>query len=100
MRVTLSTVLHIAELCKLKFSEEEAQKFTAELDKIIDYINKLQGLNISSKQIKSTTIISLRLREDNIVEGLSTSNALSGAPLATSNPTSPAGGYFVVPKLI
>lgn len=93
MEITLSTVLHIAELSKLKFSEEETQKFTAELGKIIEYINKLHKLNIASDISCLTTTHNLRLRDDEIVKGLSTSEALSGAPSTSKN-------YLVVPKLI
>ncbi|MDD5530753.1 MAG: aspartyl/glutamyl-tRNA amidotransferase subunit C [bacterium] len=118
MEITPSIVTHIAELCKLKLTPEEIEKFTTELSSIVKYVNTIQKLSISNtlsadtsdhKQDACDTLLSVSntlsadpncvfktetpLREDIIKEGFSISEVLANAPAVYNN-------YFVVPKLI
>ncbi|MFA5031523.1 MAG: Asp-tRNA(Asn)/Glu-tRNA(Gln) amidotransferase subunit GatC [bacterium] len=109
MEITSSVVTHIAELCKLKLTLEEIEKFTTELSSIVKYVNTIQKLSISSD---NTLLLNTNgtsgtsrlggdcvfktetpMREDIIKESLSISEVLSNAPAVYNN-------YFVVPKLI
>lgn len=93
MEITIPVGTHIAELCKLKLTEEEIKKFTVELSSIVNYVNTIQKLNVSSENIPQLNNNTLKLREDVVKEGLSTAEALANAPVSYNN-------YFVVPKLI
>ncbi len=42
MAITKSQVQHVARLCRLAFGEEELEKFTEELGKILEYVDKLR----------------------------------------------------------
>lgn len=48
MEITTSVVVHIAELSKLKLTEEEIKKFTTELSSIVNYVNAIQKFNVSN----------------------------------------------------
>ncbi|MCK4352227.1 Asp-tRNA(Asn)/Glu-tRNA(Gln) amidotransferase subunit GatC [candidate division WOR-3 bacterium] len=91
MGIDLKTVSHIAELSKLKLSQEELKKLTKELSKIIDYINKLRELKL--EKLKELELTSLRLREDKPSQTLSKESALFNAPIKERD-------YFVVPKIV
>jgi len=43
--VTLKEVEHIAELARLKFSKEELENFTHQLNQILEYMEKLNELD-------------------------------------------------------
>ena len=43
-QITKTDVEHVAELARLKLTEEEKQKFTQELGDILNYINELDEL--------------------------------------------------------
>ena len=45
MAVTLKDVEHIAELARLKFSGEELENFTHQLNEILKYVEKLDELD-------------------------------------------------------
>ncbi|MDD2889578.1 MAG: aspartyl/glutamyl-tRNA amidotransferase subunit C [bacterium] len=117
MEITPSIVTHIAELCKLKLTLEEIEKFTTELSSIVKYVNTIQKLSIDNTSLNTngtsgTSRLGLvensaylavigdyvfktetPLREDIIKEGFSISEVLANAPATYNN-------YFVVPKLI
>jgi aspartyl-tRNA(Asn)/glutamyl-tRNA(Gln) amidotransferase subunit C len=96
MNIEEKTVIHIAELSKLKFSPEEVHKFKEELGKIIEYINKLKELEVKGKELNLIEYLprkSLKLREDEPVKYNEQSMIFKGAPEVSNN-------YFVVPKII
>ena len=39
-------VLHVARLARLELSEEEVERFSAELSKVVDYIEKIEELDL------------------------------------------------------
>ena len=43
--ITKDEVQHIAKLAKLKLSEEDLEKFTGQLGKILDFFGELQEVN-------------------------------------------------------
>lgn len=94
MGVSLEEVKHIANLAKLSFSESQLLKLQKDLNKILDYIDKLNELDLSNveplENINETENI---LREDKETKWLSTEEALQNSPQRTSN-------FFKVPKVI
>lgn len=50
-------VEHIAKLARLGLSQEEINKFQKELSKILDYITKLEEVDISSVEPTSHSIL-------------------------------------------
>ena len=94
MSVTIQDVEKIAVLAKLKFSEEEKLKLQKDMNKILEYIDELNELDLTDveplENINDTENI---VREDIAKPWLTTEQALSNAPDKT-------GRYFKVPKVL
>lgn len=94
MSVTIKDVEYIAGLAKLNFSEEELAELTADMSKILDYMNKLNELNTDDVEPLSNPLdITNVFRPDEPGESITTSEALKNAPESDEK-------YFKVPKVI
>ncbi len=98
MDVTRAEVLKIAELAKLHFSESELEAFIAQFQHILEYIEKLKGVDIAGVEPTSHAAHSddpggRLLRADAIRPPLSVSEALRNAP-------DQGDEHFRVPKVI
>lgn len=94
MAVTIKEVEHIAKLAKLKFNEAEKEKLQGELNKVLEYIDKLNELDLANveplENINETENV---FREDEVKPGLTKEEALKNAPSKTDN-------FFKVPKVL
>lgn len=91
--ITEEQVLHIANLAKLKLSDDEKKMFTTQLGEIINYFQQLNELDTSNvipafKAIKGENVF----REDKIEKGIEIHDALKNAPDVEGN-------LFKVPKM-
>lgn len=94
VKITRSEVEHVANLARLSFSNEEIDKFTIQLNSILDYIAKLSELNTEGISSVSHVLgVSNRFRDDREMPSLSVEDALKNAPQKED-------GAFVVPKII
>jgi len=94
MSITTAEVKKLAKLAKLKFTEDEIEKLTQQLAQIIDYVNKLNELDLEN--IPPTYhVLDLKnvMREDKVRKWLTQEEALKNAPAKH-------GGFFSVPKVI
>ncbi len=96
--ITRAEILKIADLAKLHFSEQELDAFTAQFQRILDYIEQLKQVNV--EDIEPTSHISLSadferhiFREDVVKPSLSVEESLANAPDSGS-------GHFRVPKVL
>ena len=81
MSLTSEEVEHIAELARLKLTEEEKSRYREQLSDILDYAARLQAIDTS--QISPTASVLAKrsiLREDIAVKGLSIDLVLKNAP--------------------
>ena len=46
--ITKEEIDHLLELARLEISEEEKEKLTLDVDKILEYINKLSEVNVDN----------------------------------------------------
>ncbi|MCY7362134.1 MAG: Asp-tRNA(Asn)/Glu-tRNA(Gln) amidotransferase subunit GatC [Ignavibacteria bacterium] len=94
MSVTITDVDKISKLAKLKFEDDEKMKLQNELNKILEYIDELNELNLGNveplENINETENV---LRKDIAEKWLTTEEALKNAPSKT-------GKYFKVPKVL
>ncbi len=94
MSVTIKDVDKIAQLAKLKFKENEKVKLQSELNKILEYIDQLNELNLDNieplENINETENV---LRKDESEIWLTNEEALRNAPSKT-------GKFFKVPKVL
>ena len=94
MSVSIKEVEHIARLAKLKFNDTEKIKLQGELNKILEYIDTLNELDLDSVEpldnINNTENV---FREDIVKPGVTKEEALKNAPSKTDN-------FFKVPKVL
>jgi aspartyl-tRNA(Asn)/glutamyl-tRNA(Gln) amidotransferase subunit C len=94
MSVTIKEVEHIAALARLEFSDEEKEKFTHQLNDILQYIEKLNELDTANVEPLSHVIeLSNVFRDDVVKPSISTEEALKNAPAKVDT-------LFKVPKVI
>lgn len=93
--ITTDVVKHVANLARIDIqSEEKAQEFTNELDKIVDYAKQLDELQLSETEPMFHALdLKNVMREDEANEPLSQDEALS-------NSKSTEDGQFKVPKML
>ncbi|OGC77378.1 MAG: asparaginyl/glutamyl-tRNA amidotransferase subunit C, partial [candidate division Zixibacteria bacterium RBG_16_40_9] len=80
MAITIQDVEHIAQLARLRLTEEEKLRFQKELGKIIEYFDQLKKLNTEGVS-PTTHVVPLEnvLREDKITPSLPVDEALANA---------------------
>jgi len=87
-------VLELAKLAHLKLDDSEIAIYQNDLQEILDYVNLLDEVDISSLETKSEiNKSSTPLREDIIQSSLSVEEALKNAPAREGN-------YFKVPRVV
>ena len=91
--VTIKDVEHIAALAKLKFTDEEKKKLQAELNRILEYMDKINELDLEGveplENINNTENV---FREDKAEKCLTKEEALKNAHAKTDD-------FFKVPKV-
>lgn len=94
MELTREEVEHIAELAKLKLSEEEVVTFSRQLSTMLEHFQALQTLDTSGIP-PTAQVITLRsvMREDEITPSLAPEQVLANAPQAED-------GHFKVPAIL
>jgi aspartyl-tRNA(Asn)/glutamyl-tRNA(Gln) amidotransferase subunit C len=94
VKLSTSDVEYVAKLARLEVTEAEKEKFTAQLNDILLYIDQLNELDTKGVVPMSHAIaVTNAFREDKIAESLGTQKALANAPDAR-------GEFFRVPKVI
>jgi aspartyl-tRNA(Asn)/glutamyl-tRNA(Gln) amidotransferase subunit C len=94
MSVTIKDVEHIAELARLKFSKEELENYTHQLNKILEYVDKLNELDTKNVEPLSYPVEGNNVfREDKLRPSVSREEALKNAPDSDEE-------FFKVPKVI
>ena len=94
MKITAKDVDHVALLSRLELTEEEAGKFTGQLNSILDYVEVLNSVDTS--QVEPTAhVLPVKnvMRPDEVRPSLDRKLALSNAPEQED-------GYFIVPKIV
>lgn len=94
MAVTVQDVHKIASLAHLRFTDEEVDLYTGQLNQILAYVEKLNELNTDDVEITYHPIsYGDAFREDIPGESLRVEDALRNAPEKNWQ-------YFVVPKVV
>ena len=94
MSVTIKDVEHVAILARLEFTESEKEKFTHQLNEILAYVEKLNGIDTTNVEPLSHVIeLNNVFREDEVQPSSSIEDVLKNAPARTEK-------FFKVPKVI
>ena len=93
-RITLAEVHDVAKLARLSLSDEEAERMTADLDRILEYVETLRELDTEGIEPTAHAIpLETPTREDEAVAGMDPELAVGNAPQRAET-------AFVVPKVI
>lgn len=94
MKLTLEEVEHIAELARLRLTDEEMARYAEQLSEILDYAARLQSVDTSGISPTARVITAGNvLREDETRPGLSRQELLGNAPETEK-------GQFRVPPIL
>ena len=93
MSITRETVLHIAQLARLKLDAHEVESLQSDLSKIVDYVAELNELDTSDVPPTAHMATVNASRPDEQRHGLTTEQALSQAPKSIQ-------GGFAVPGFV
>ena len=84
-------IRHLAKLSRLKFSPEEEEKFSGEMEKIVQLVEKLPNLDASGPLIDPSN--PMTLRPDRVENKANRDELLQNAPETQA-------GCVVVPKVV
>jgi len=94
MAVTIKDVEHVAKLARLHFTPAEMEKFTHDLNEILQYVDKLNELDTENVEPLSHVIeLANVFRQDVVQPSLPRGEALANAPAHDEE-------FFKVPKVI
>lgn len=94
MPLSREEVMHVALLARLELSEEEIERYTWELNRVLEHIEKLEELDIEGVEPTSHAVpLSNVFRPDEPGEPLLRDEVLKNAPDAVD-------GYFRVPRVV
>ena len=92
MSISLEQIKHLAHLSRLEFSDEELKEMQGDMGKILEFVAKIESLNLSGIEPLTQMSDSVNvMREDQTKEMIQKEGALKNAPDANSD-------YFRVPK--
>ena len=94
MGISKEEVEYVARLARLRLSEEEKERFTHQLDQILEYVQQLNQLDTENVPPTSHVLALKNVwRKDEVKPSLPLSEALSNAPQSDEE-------FFLVPKVI
>jgi aspartyl-tRNA(Asn)/glutamyl-tRNA(Gln) amidotransferase subunit C len=97
LKLTEKEVRYVAGLANLALSDEEIAKFRADLDGILEQMDRLNAIDTAGVEPMAQVLFEMEetatLRPDTPVPPLGNERALRNAPLS-------GAGYFKVPKVI
>ena len=94
MKLSTQDVEYVAKLARLEVTDGEKEKFTAQLNDILLYIDQLNELDTTGVEPMTHAIaVTNAFREDKVMDSLGTEGALANAP-------DTRGDFFRVPKVI
>ncbi len=94
MKISKQEVEHVAKLARLELAEEEKDRLTDQLSKILTYVEKLSELDTTGVE-PTAHVLEIRnvMRDDAAAPSLAQDRALANAP-------DKAAGHYKVPKII
>lgn len=94
MKITREEIRRVAALARLQFSPQEEEILTEQLDKILQYMEKLNQLDTANVEPLAHVVeIVNAFRDDRVVNQPSPDTLLANAPARE-------GDFFKVPKII
>lgn len=94
MSVSKQDVIHIAKLARLKFSDQELEKYTKDLSDIVDFAETLKSINVEGVE-PTAHILKVQnvFREDELKPSCNREELFKNAP-------SKDAGCITVPRVV
>jgi len=94
MQITSEMIDRLAHLARLKFSPEEKKELMTDLERMIEFVEKLKEVDTTDVQplLHITDAVNV-LRDDEVKQMISKEEALLNAPFTN-------GDFFITPKVI
>ena len=81
MPIDRQTIVHVADLARIKLSEAEIARFTGQLSVVLDAVERLGSVDTSTVLPSASVLPLLNVeRDDEARPGLTTEQALANAP--------------------
>lgn len=94
MGATRKDVEYVAELARLEFGEDKINRFTRDLNSILEYVNKLEEIDTENIEATANPVhMENAFRDDVPEQSLDREDVLMNAPDRQD-------GYFKVPRII
>jgi aspartyl-tRNA(Asn)/glutamyl-tRNA(Gln) amidotransferase subunit C len=94
MKITIQDAAHVAELARLRFTDDELEAMTTQLNSILESFDKLQAVDTTGIEPSTHAVdVSNAFRDDEVRPSLAPAAALANAPEAEE-------GCFKVPRII
>jgi|TARA_B100001971_G_C17927747_1_gene401073 aspartyl-tRNA(Asn)/glutamyl-tRNA(Gln) amidotransferase subunit C len=94
MSIDKATVEKVAKLARIKTTDAENEKFTSELNGILNWIEQLNDVDTKGVEPMTSVVeMTLYKREDDVTDGGYADKVTANAPESQQD-------YFVVPKVV
>jgi aspartyl-tRNA(Asn)/glutamyl-tRNA(Gln) amidotransferase subunit C len=94
MAGTEMDIQYVAHLARLSITDEEAKTWSAQLGKVLDYVEKLKEVDVTGVEPMAHAFPLVNVtRADEVRPSLAHEDALRNAPAS-------ANGLFIVPKIV
>lgn len=92
--LSLEEVAHVAKLARLRLSQSHLQQYSTQLSAILDYIDKLNELDVTGVEpLAHPTGVTNRLDDDEVAAPMPIEHLLRNAPAIEDR-------YLAVPKVL
>ena len=94
MKIDQATVRQIAELARIRLTQDEAERLEGELSRILDWVEQLEEVDTDGVEpMTSVVAVTMKMRDDEVTDGGYADAILENAPAREGN-------FFVVPKVV
>lgn len=94
MSVDIQTVKRVARLARIAVTDEDAERMTGELNRILGFVEQLGEVDVSGVEpMTSVTPMVMKKREDRVTDGNKAADIVANAPATEEN-------FFLVPKVV
>jgi len=93
-------VLHLAKLARIQLRDDEIEKLIQDLNKILNYVEKIQELDLENIEPLVNIVEKLPLRKDNILSEEEIEELNEIRERIIKNFPQKEGNYLKVPKIL
>ncbi|MBV4414607.1 Asp-tRNA(Asn)/Glu-tRNA(Gln) amidotransferase subunit GatC [Clostridium tyrobutyricum] len=94
MTITKEDINYVAKLARLEFKESEEDVLINDLNKMLEYVNSLNELNVEDEEVViNPYYMENKFREDNVEKSLETDAVIKNFPEHIKD-------YIIVPKIM